>query len=167
MISALIGGVLQSFGQVVGAGKLVNSEVLKMATIFKIVRIMFIILVVAYLGKISSERDQENLENDNMKGRVKLGRKKAKKLYIPWYIFGFFILTFLKTAGIFNSSLSHIFHIVGSRFEIIALAGIGMRVKVKNLMEQGVNVMKYGVAIALVQISSALFLSYILFGKAA
>ena len=43
--SAMIGGTLQSVGQVIGSATFVNSDVIAMSTIFKIIRIIFIVFV--------------------------------------------------------------------------------------------------------------------------
>ncbi|MTL24437.1 putative sulfate exporter family transporter, partial [Turicibacter sanguinis] len=50
--SALIGGTLQSVGQVVGSGSMVNHDVLQYATIFKIVRIIFLVFVILSFAKL-------------------------------------------------------------------------------------------------------------------
>ncbi len=44
--SAMIGGILQSVGQVVASGAMVNEHVKDLSTIFKIVRIIFLVVVV-------------------------------------------------------------------------------------------------------------------------
>ena len=48
--SAMIGGTLQSVGQVVASGAMVNEHVKDLATIFKIVRVIFLVVVVFVLG---------------------------------------------------------------------------------------------------------------------
>lgn len=168
MTSALIGGVLQSVGQVIGAGQLVNSEVLELATIFKIIRIIFIVVVVGYLGKktatdsklqkIEAEVEKEIEIETNEIALEDAKKNKVKKLHIPWYITGFFIFTTLKTIGIFNGDVSSVFHLISSKFEIIALAGIGMRVKLATLFAQGPKAIKYGLAIGVVQVIAAVTL---------
>ena len=173
MTSALIGGVLQSVGQVIGAGQLINSEVLQMATIFKIIRIIFIVLVVGYLGrKVAGDKKLQETEAEVKKEiGVEINeifledaeKNKGKKLYIPWYITGFFIFTTLKTIGVFTGDISSIFHFISSKFEIIALAGIGMRVKLTTLFAQGPKAIKYGLAIGIVQIVTAVTLIQIFY----
>jgi len=174
MTSALIGGVLQSVGQVIGAGQLVNSAVLELSTIFKIIRIIFIVFLVIYLDKkVSSDRKVTKLEKEvETEIEVEINeitleeskKNKFRKLNIPWYITGFFIFTTLKTLGIFNTDLSNIFHFVSSKFEIIALAGIGMRVKFSVLFEQGPKAITYGLAIGTMQVITAITFIKIIYG---
>lgn len=142
--SAMIGGVLQSVGQVIASGSLVNEDVKDLATIFKIVRIIFLIVVVLLFA--------------NMKKKSQCETQGSAKVKIPWYVMGFFIACTLYSLGVIPQSLSKLFKIVSSNFEIIALAGIGMRVKFKDLVTQGPKASMYGILIATVQIISALLL---------
>ncbi len=163
MTSALIGGVLQSVGQVIGAGQLMNNDILELATIFKIVRIIFIVAVVAYLGRktTSDNLKEAEIEIEVETNEISLeeaGSQRVKKLHIPWYIKGFFIFTLMNTAGFFPEEISHLFHLISSKFEIIALAGIGMRVKLSTLFNQGPRAIKYGLAIGVVQVVAAVSL---------
>lgn len=142
--SAMIGGVLQSVGQVIASGSLVNEEVKDLATIFKIVRIIFLVIVVLLLANMKKKSQGETH-----------GDAKAK---IPWYVMGFFIACTLYSLGVIPQSVSKLFKTVSSNFEIIALAGIGMRVKFKDLVTQGPKASMYGLLIATVQIISAFLL---------
>ena len=45
----MIGGTLQSIGQVVASATFVNEEVVQLSTIIKIIRIIFIVIVVYVL----------------------------------------------------------------------------------------------------------------------
>ncbi|UUV18444.1 YeiH family protein [Fusobacteria bacterium ZRK30] len=174
MTSALIGGILQSVGQVIGAGQLVNNEVLQLATIFKIIRIIFIVVLVSYLGKkVAKDSKLAKIEKEveievevevNETTLEETKKRGFKKLNIPWYITGFFIFTTLKTLGVFNGDLSNIFHSISSKFEIIALAGIGMRVKFSTLFSQGPKALTYGLIIGVVQVVAAVALIELMYG---
>lgn len=144
--SALIGGVLQSIGQVVASGSLVNEQVKDLATIFKIVRIIFLVFVVLGFGTMKKRSSKSNYKKFNTKVRV------------PWYVIGFFIMCSLFTMGMFSLQVSKIFKLISSNFEIIALAGIGMRVNFRELIKQGVKASIYALEIATMQIVSAVIL---------
>jgi len=144
--SALIGGILQSVGQVVASGSLISEQVKDLSTIFKIVRIIFLVFVVLSFG---------NIKQKSFNGE--LGKSKSK-LKVPWYVIGFFIMCSLFTKDIFSEQASNIFKLISSNFEIIALAGIGMRVKALELIKLGKKASIYAVGIALVQIITAVAL---------
>jgi uncharacterized integral membrane protein (TIGR00698 family) len=148
--SALIGGILQSVGQVVASGSLVNEQVKDLSTIFKIVRIIFLVFVVLSFGEMKKKSSKSNCVNS--KSKVK----------IPWYVIGFFIMCSLFTTGAFSLEVSKIFKLISNNFEIIALAGIGMRVNFRELIKQGPKASIYALGIATVQIVSAVVLITVL-----
>ncbi|WP_297406031.1 putative sulfate exporter family transporter [uncultured Cetobacterium sp.] len=163
--SALLGGILQSVGQVVAAGSMVNEHVLEMATIFKIVRIVFLVFVVMFFAKRHSFQDEQEIINDTefVLEKETYAKEKKNKISVPWYIIGFFILCSLFSIGLIPIEISKIFKSISSKFEIIALAGIGMRVKIAELIAQGPKASLYGLAVGSVQVISALILIKILF----
>lgn len=155
--SAIIGGTLQSVGQVVASGSLVNENVKELSAIFKIVRIIFLVFVVFILGTLKNKSNEKisNDFDDSLK-------KNKKKIKIPWYVIGFFITCTLFTIGFIPTNVSKLFKTVSNNFEIIALAAIGLKVNFKELIKQGKKVSLYGLAIGLVQIIAAILLIKIL-----
>ncbi len=59
--SAMIGGTLQSVGQVIGSATFVNSDVVAMSTIFKIIRIIFIVFVALAFSKLNTNEGEKLL----------------------------------------------------------------------------------------------------------
>ena len=148
--SALIGGTLQSVGQVVASGSMVSEQVKDLATIFKIVRIIFLVFVVLSFG---------TMKNRSAKGEAKQSKSKVK---VPWYVIGFFIMCALFTIGVFSTEVSKIFKLISNNFEVIALAGIGMRVNFRELIKQGAKASIYALGVATIQIICAITLITIL-----
>ena len=153
--SAMIGGILQSVGQVVASGAMVNDGVKDLATIFKIVRIIFLVAVVFAFGHLKNKSNVE-LEKEEIEG------VKEKKIKVPWYVIGFFIMCGLFSIGIISPALSSACKEVSHVLEIIALAAIGLRVNIKELIKQGKNATLYGLFVGLLQITSAVVLIGIL-----
>lgn len=153
--SGLIGGILQSVGQVVASGAMVNDQVKELATIFKIVRVILLVVVVLIFGHLKHKSNEEIIEEeveDVKKGKVK----------IPWYVIGFFITCALFSLGLISPELSGICKGISNKLEIFALAAIGLKVNVKDLIKQGKAVSLYGLFIGLLQIVSAVILIAIL-----
>ena len=154
--SALIGGILQSVGQVIAAGSMVNHQVLEMATIFKIVRIVFLVIVVLWLSR---EFNNKELEMDTEFAlEEEAYSKKKSNISVPWYIIGFFVLCILFSFGLIPAEVSKTFKMISSKFEIVALAGIGMRVNISELVKQGPKASLYGLLVGLGQIVIAIAL---------
>lgn len=150
--SAAIGGVLQSIGQVIASAKFVNDDVVEMATIFKIVRIVFLVAVALVFSKMNAS------EEGPLFSRRKPGYGAKVKTGIPWFIIGFFLMSVIYSLGVIPGPLSGTCHFVSAQFEIIALAAIGMRVKFKTLVSEGPKAMLYGGLVGAMQIVCALTL---------
>lgn len=151
--SAMIGGTLQSIGQVIASAQLVNTRVVETATIFKIIRIIFIILVAFLYSRVEVEDETKPIFTKKEKQnntKVKTG--------VPWFIIGFFIMAVAHTVGVFPDFLVKAAKLISQQFEIIALAAIGMRVKFKDLVSEGPKAMIYGIGVGTCQVIAALIL---------
>ena len=157
--SAMIGGTLQSIGQVIASAKLVSDPVVESATIFKIIRIVFIVLVALLYSRMDVSSDSTPLfgkkSSDASATKVKAG--------VPWFIIGFFILAVLHSLGLIPGVVSHGAKLVSQQFEIIALAAIGMRVKFRDLAAEGPKALLYGAGVGTCQVVMALVLIRIFF----
>lgn len=154
--SGMIGGVLQSVGQVIASAKFVNEDVVEMATIFKIMRIILLVLIVLIYSKINV------IEDEGLFVSKKQVNHKNIKVRVPWYIIGFFILSIVNSMGFIPLGVSNLFKTISGQFEIIALGAIGMRVKIKDLIDEGPKAMLYSGIIGLCQIIIAIVLIRIL-----
>lgn len=156
--SGLIGGILQSVGQVIASAKFVNDSVVEMSTIFKIIRIILLVVVVIVFSKFNTTEGEKlfsKKESTEVKGKIKVS--------IPWFVTGFFIVSIINTLGIIPVSVAHTAKFISGQFEIIALAAIGMRVKFKDLKEEGPKSMLYGLLVGACQIIFAVTLIKVLF----
>lgn len=157
--SAMIGGILQSIGQVIAGAQFVNIHVVETATIFKIIRIIFIVLVALLYSH--AEADNDKLPLFSKKKIFKEEGDKKIKAGIPWFITGFFIMAALHTVGFIPETVSNLAKTISQQFEITALAAIGMRVKFKDLISEGPKGMVYGTAVGTVQIITAIIFIHI------
>ena len=153
--SAMIGGTLQSVGQVVASGAMVYEHTKALATIFKIVRIIFLVVVVFVLGNLKNKSNKDTLKEEQQE-------VKSKKIKIPWYVLGFFITCLLFSFYLISPSVSLICKLLSNKFELIALVAIGLRVNVRDLIKQGKAVSLYGLFIGSLQITTAIILIGIL-----
>ena len=151
--AALIGGTLQSVGQVVASGSIVGEEVKDQAAVFKISRIIFLVAVVFVLKQIKF-RKQEN--------KVATKEKFSFGKIIPWYVAGFLLLSCINSLLQPSATITNPIKELGGYLEIIALAGIGMGVKIKELIKSGWNLTIYAGGVGVFQISVALLLILLL-----
>ena len=149
--SGMIGGILQSVGQVVASGAMISEHVKDMSMIFKIVRIIFLVVVVFALGHLKRKSNKEILKEeveDIERGKIK----------VPWYVIGFFITCALFSLNIISPQLSLLAKNISNKLEIIALAAIGLRVNIRDLIKQGKVATIYAVSVGTLQIISAVTL---------
>lgn len=154
--SAMIGGILQSVGQVVASGDMVNEHVKELSTIFKIVRIILLVVVVFSFGHIKNKNNHDIIDEE-------IQDAKNGKIKIPWYVIGFFITCALFTLNIISPELSSMCSAISNKLEIIALAAIGLRVNLRVLIKQGKTVSLYALFIALLQVITSVVLISVLF----
>ena len=152
--SAMIGGTLQSVGQVVASGAMVNEATKDLATLFKIVRVILLVVVVFVFGNMKNKSNQGTVNEEACTSK--------KKVKVPWYVIGFFITCALFSLNIISPRVSHLAKEVSSKLEIIALAAIGLRVNIKDLIKQGKAVSLYGLFVGILQVISAIILIGIL-----
>ncbi|MGL4981214.1 MAG: YeiH family protein [Fusobacteriaceae bacterium] len=157
--SALIGGILQSVGQVVGGAAMISPEVVKFATIFKIFRIIMLTFILILFSHIKQKSQLHNIVTEDIQ---KLEKKKIK-ISVPWYIIGFFIMCILSSLRLFPNELVAIFKRFSQSFEIIALAAIGLRVKYETIKKEGAKSLLVGSLIGVFQIISAVTLIKLIF----
>ncbi|HCW52884.1 MAG TPA: putative sulfate exporter family transporter [Clostridium sp.] len=150
--SAMMGGILQSVGQVIASAKFVNEDVVTLATVYKIIRIMFLVVVVMVFSRINVQHE------DYVSKEEIIQREKKSKVSIPWYIIGFFIFCVLNSFGFIPTLVQHTFKAVSSNFEIIALAAIGLKVKFTDLVKEGPKSMAYGILVGTCQVIMAIVL---------
>lgn len=149
--SAMIGGTLQSVGQVVASGAMVSEPVKDLSTIFKIVRVILLVVVVFVFGHLKNKSNSEIINEE-------IQDTKSKKIKVPWYVIGFFITCALFTANIISPEISEACKLLSNKLEVIALAAIGLRVNLKDLIKQGSKVSLYGLFVGLLQVFAAIIL---------
>lgn len=146
--SALLGGTLQSVGQVVAGASLVNEHTVQFAMLFKIMRIIMLVVVV-YLFTKKVNHGQQALAAT---ARV----KKGFKLPIQWYVLGFLVFCILNSAITLPSFLGTSAHWLSGWCETIALAAIGLRLDFARFIKEGPKFMLYAFGVGAVQTVAAL-----------
>ncbi|HIW21947.1 MAG TPA: putative sulfate exporter family transporter [Candidatus Dorea intestinavium] len=154
--SAMIGGTLQSIGQVIASANLVGPSFVPTTTLFKIIRIVFLVFVAFIYSKLNTEPNEKLFSK-------KSETTKTKTIGVPWFIIGFFILAAINSIGLIPSVIGNAAHTISQQFEIIALAAIGMRVKFKDLLREGPKSLGYGLLIGCFQVLFAFILIHLIF----
>lgn len=147
---ALIGGTVQSVGQVVASGTMVNQATTTTATLFKIMRIIMLVFVVLFFGFLS-RRDKRD-EQSSQKLTVK------RNSFLPWYVLGFLILCVGNTFIHFPNEVGQVAHFLSSWCETIALAAIGLRLNLIEFVRSSKKLLVYGFSTIIFQVIVAVIL---------
>lgn len=152
LIGALIGGTVQSVGQVIGTASLVNSSVIAYATLFKMLRVLLLSVVVLAMSNSAHKRQVAN--------GTAVGEKKAIKLHkmVPWFIYTFLGLLFLSTIFTLPMPVIHSAKTITSFFGVVNLAGIGLNLKWQTIRASGVKFLGYGLVTITFQVLAAILL---------
>ncbi|MGT2715769.1 YeiH family protein [Streptococcus respiraculi] len=150
--SALTGGVLQSVGQVVASASLINETVTQYATLFKITRILFLVVVVFTFERFMNRKKQSLTAEQSA--------DKSVLASIPWYILAFLILCCVNSSLPLPSFFSGGSKWFSTWFEITALAAIGLRLDFKKFLQEGPKFLVYMGLIGVFQLVMALVLIF-------
>ncbi|QED59892.1 putative sulfate exporter family transporter [Enterococcus durans] len=148
--SALLGGTLQSVGQVVAGASLLDSSVVQFAMLFKILRIMMLVVVVYLFEKFMQKKIVATTHAPHTK-------QTKRKLPLPWYVLGFVIFSLINSLFTLPAFIDHTAHFISNWFEITALAAIGLRLDFAKFMKEGPRFLSYGLSVGLLQTIMALF----------
>lgn len=159
--SALIGGTVQSIGQVIASAKLVNDDVVALSTVFKLMRVLLIMGVALLYSRMNMD---EGARLFSKKTNIQTAGKEKISVGIPWFIIGFFILFLVRSFNLAPTGLLTSSKWISSQFEITALAAIGMRVKFADIVKEGPKSLSYGLLIGVIQVVMALGLVKLFFG---
>ena len=137
----MIGGSLQAVGQVVAAGFSISDKIGNLATVVKMGRVLMLGPVVLGLSLLKN----------------KTGQAKSK-VNIPPFIIGFFIFSIIGSLNILPSSISGFLKNSSKLLLTIAMAGIGLKIKLSSLFDQGPKALIAGIMIFVGQLILISFL---------
>ena len=171
--SALIGGTVQSVGQVVAAAKLVNDDVVTLATVFKLMRVLLIIGVAVLYGRMNMNEGEtlftrkkraESAADASTAGTGAPASPATVSYGVPWFLTGFVVFFLIRSfIGVPDSVLAAS-KAISTQFEVAALAAIGMRVKFADIIKEGPKAMLYGLTVGAAQVVMAVVLIRVFFG---
>ncbi|ACL69303.1 YeiH family protein [Halothermothrix orenii] len=140
----MIGSTLQATGQVVAAGFSISDLTGEVATIVKMARILMLGPVVLLLSFLFGKKDN-SLDNN---------------VSIPPFIIGFFIFSIIGTLQILPVGVVQSLKYTGKLLLTVAMAGIGLRIRISSLINQGPKALLVGLLIFVVQLVSITGLIY-------
>lgn len=157
MVSALIGGTVQSVGQVSGTASLVGGSVVTYAPIFKMLRVIMLSIVVIFMANHASKLS-------NLAATTSAKSANKTKINIPWFVTVFIIFMLINSFVTLPHVLTNSAEQVTSFFGVVNLAGIGLNLKWSTIKSSGAKFLGYGLVTIIFQVAIAIALIYVLMG---
>lgn len=157
MVSALIGGTVQSVGQVSGTASLVGGSVVTYAPIFKMLRVIMLSVVVIFMANHASKLS-------NLAATTSAKSANKTKINIPWFVTVFIIFMLINSFITLPHVLTNSAEQVTSFFGVVNLAGIGLNLKWSTIKSSGAKFLGYGLVTIIFQVAIAIALIYVLMG---
>ncbi|MHA8137608.1 YeiH family protein [Lactobacillaceae bacterium Scapto_B20] len=151
---ALIGGTVQSVGQVVASATMINQPTVEYATLFKIMRIIMLVVIVMVFSRIH----QHNVSESATVKAVEKDVQKHKINFLPWYVLWFLIFCIANSLVHLPNFVGTTAHFLSSWSEIIALAAIGLRLNLRAFLKAGKRFAIYSLGVGITQVVVALIL---------
>ncbi|MCO0831498.1 putative sulfate exporter family transporter [Fructobacillus sp. W13] len=144
---AMVGGTVQSVGQVVGTAALINPTVVTYATLFKLLRVMMLVVVVLSFAAIAKRQNQQED-----------GASKKKVTLFPWYVIAFVVLVAVNSLLTLPDGWHHVAKTLSSFFGVVNLAAIGLNLKWTVIKKSGVKFLSFGFVVGAIQVILAFIL---------
>jgi len=129
----LIGSVLQSVGHVAGAGQALGAEVLSLALLVKMVRILWLGPSVLLMGWFIS---RANARNPQVNGHSSPGTSGLLSV-VPWYVWGFLLSSLVVSTGFIPPLVVGVLQDLGKYLLLLAMTGIGLGINIRQLLVLG------------------------------
>ncbi len=128
---------IHDVSSVVGAASIYGDQALKVATVLKLTRTLWIIPIVIYLGRTNSNQ--------------------TNKLPLPLFIIGFILASIV--TSIFNTPFVSSLSVAGKILLPIALFMVGYSIKINDIKELGQKELQFGISLWFVSIIAGIILS--------
>ena len=136
-ISLLLGGTLHSVGNVAGAAFAISPEVGEQALTIKLARVALLSPGLIFFSYLTQDNK---------------GKSWRDYLQLPWYLWGFIIITILVSIIKIPENVISFSEIMGKILLTIAMTAIGLKVSFSSLIQSGKKGLFYGFLIFLFQI---------------
>ncbi|SDL80396.1 YeiH family protein [Halarsenatibacter silvermanii] len=143
VFGAWAGTAINDTSQVVAAGFIFSEEAGRIAAMIKLARNVLMAPVILIVGYFYGKRQKEK------KGKINILE------IFPAFILGFLFLIILNSLGIITENMEPVFDQTSQFLILLALAGIGLEVKFKDLKKVGVKpfIVGFSVAISMAAVS--------------
>ena len=132
----IIGTTIQAFGQVTATGFIINENVGEFSIIIKMLRILMLGPILIIINYIFNKKNNET----------------NTKTKIPFFIIGFLLISIISSLNIIPNQIIENMKLTSKLLLAIAMAGIGLKISLKNLFNQGLKIISFSIISFSIQI---------------
>jgi uncharacterized integral membrane protein (TIGR00698 family) len=136
-ISMLLGGTLHAVGNVAGAGYAMSQDIGDQSLTIKLARVALLTPGLIFFNFITQR---------------KAGKSIQSYFVLPWYLWGFLIITILISVIHLPAEVIKFFSEAGKYLLTLAMVAIGLKVSFASLLQSGKRGLMFGLIIFLVQV---------------
>jgi uncharacterized integral membrane protein (TIGR00698 family) len=136
-ISMLLGGTLHAVGNVAGAGYAMSQDIGDQSLTIKLARVALLTPGLIFFNFITQR---------------KAGKSIQSYFVLPWYLWGFLIITILVSVIHLPAEVIKLFSEAGKYLLTLAMVAIGLKVSFASLLQSGKRGLMFGLIIFLVQV---------------
>lgn len=152
IFGAWAGTAVNDTSQVVATGFIFSEEAGRIATMIKLARNVLMAPVILVLGYFY--------------GKNRAGGEESISIFaaLPNFILGFLFLILLNSLGVITEGMEPVFDRTSQFLILLALAGIGLEVKLKDLKRVGIKPFAVGFSVAISMAVVSILMSSVIFG---
>ncbi|MCG7381564.1 YeiH family protein [Paenibacillus sp. ACRRY] len=128
------GATLHEIAHVIAAAEPVGQDAVDLAVIVKLTRVAMLVPVAILIGFWTNR-----LDRSKNSGNSKLNKRSLKSLPIPWFIFGFLMMSALNTLQVIPSGLTNLIILAAYMLIAMAMAGLGLSVDTVTFRQLGLK----------------------------
>ncbi|MFN3757383.1 MAG: YeiH family protein, partial [Flavobacterium sp.] len=136
-ISMLLGGTLHAVGNVAGAGYAMSQDIGDQSLTIKLARVALLTPGLIFFNFITQR---------------KAGKSLQSYFVLPWYLWGFLVITILVSVIQLPAEVIKFFSEAGKYLLTLAMVAIGLKVSFASLLQSGKRGLMFGLIIFLVQV---------------
>lgn len=133
------GATLHEIAHVIAAAEPVGQDAVDLAVIVKLTRVAMLVPVAILIGFWTKRLDRSKTIRNG-----KLNMKSLKSLPIPWFIFGFLMMSALNTLQVIPSGLTNLIILAAYMLIAMAMAGLGLSVDTVTFRQLGLKAFAAG-----------------------
>ncbi|MBR8318795.1 MULTISPECIES: YeiH family protein [Burkholderia cepacia complex] len=139
-LGLFFGGTIHEVAQVVGAASDISPEVVHVATIVKMTRVMLLVPVLLALGWWLARSSRSARSAHDAAG----GAQRQRKVAVPWFALGFLGFVIVNSLNVLPTDVTHTLNVLDTFALTMAMTALGIETRVAQIRAAGPRALMTG-----------------------